>query len=151
MSRIFIRQKVNKNRGFDYFRIVKKLLLIGLVGFLTSEVSAQVFFRNDFLINHKSQKVRNLGLRFITINVSSYPNLNQLLNGRGGGTLVLDVRALRQPGRQYSYTEIAEKVYVPATNSVKEVPEFLLQQPPVRRRFFMPSRTLLLSGGVGKL
>lgn len=122
---------------------MKKLLLIAAVGFFAAEVSAQVFFRNDFLINHRNNKVENLGLRSITINVTNHHNLNQLLNGRGGGTLVIDVRALREPGRRYSYREVAEKVYVPATNSPKEVPEFLLQRPPSRGRFFLLSRTKL--------
>lgn len=125
---------------------MKKLLLIWLVGFFAAEVSAQVFFRNDFLINSKKNKVENLGLRFITINVSNHHNWNQLINGRGGGTLVIDVRALRQPRRRYSYSEVAEKIYVPSVVSgphAADVQLFLTQEPPGRRRFFIPSRKLL--------
>jgi hypothetical protein len=126
---------------------VKKLILIWLVGLFGADVSAQVIFRNDFLINNKSGKVENLGLRSITINISNHPNWNQLINGRGGGTLVVDVRALREPRRKYTYSELAEKVYVPATVNgprIATVPEFLLQRPPLRRSLFVPTRNAFL-------
>jgi len=122
---------------------VKKLSLILLAGLFGADAIAQVIVRSDFLIDTKRHKVENLGLRFVTINVSNHPNWNQLINGRGGGTLVVDVRALREPRRKYTYREIAEKVYVPVTvNDPRRVtvPEFLLQQPPLRRRAFVPSR-----------
>ena len=128
---------------------VKRLVLTGLALFAACVVEAQVFFRNDFIINHKQHKVENKGLRYITINVTNHPNWNQLINGRGGGTMVIDVRALREPRRKYSYTEIAEKVYVPATLTeprLVEVPQFLLQPPPVNRRFFLPSKRAFLIG-----
>ena len=126
---------------------MKRLILILFVGLFWADVSAQVIFRNDFLINSKTNKVETLGLRSITINMSNHPNWNQLINGRGGGTLVVDVRALREPRRKYTYRELAEKVYVPATVNgprLATVPEFLLQQPPLRRRLFVPSRTTFL-------
>jgi hypothetical protein len=147
-------QKAKKKAGFVYFRIVKNVLFIALVGMMTVDAGAQVIFRNDFLINNRSRKVENLGLRFISINVSNYPNWNQLINGRGGGTLLIDVRALREPRRKYSYREIAEKVYVPATVNdprVVDVPQFLLQEPPRRRFSFPARRTFFLSGEVVKL
>jgi hypothetical protein len=129
---------------------VNRLVITGLILLAASSVSAQVFFRNDFLINHKrnKNKVENLGLRFVSINLTNHPNWNQLINGRGGGTLVIDVRALRQPSRRYSYTEIAEKVYVPATMGPRfnDVPQFLLQQPPVQRRFIVPVKRLYRVG-----
>jgi hypothetical protein len=56
---------------------------------------------------------------------------------------------LREPERKYSYREIAEKVYVPPTITgprFVSTPEFLLQQPPPRRWFFMPSRRQLVFG-----
>jgi hypothetical protein len=129
---------------------VKRLVVIGLILVAAFSADAQVFFRNDFLITHRQhRKVENLGLRFITINVTNHPNWNQLINGRGGGTMVIDVRALREPSRRYSYSEIAEKVYVPATITeprVVTVPQFLLQPPPVQRRLFFPLKRVYLTG-----
>ncbi len=100
-------------------------------------LSAQVIVRNDFVINRKAKRLENKGITFISINLDTYPNWNQLLNGRGGRTLVIDVRALRHPKRTYSYQEIAERVYVPdqiTGVSFSSVPLFLLQAPPLLRK-----------------
>ena len=126
---------------------MKKLLLICLVALGASEASAQVGF--DFHINNKTSRFENVGLRYITINVLNQPNWNQVMNGSGGGTLVIDVRALREPERKYSYREIAEKVYVPATIAGPRfvfVPKFLLQEPLQQRWHFQPSRRQLVLG-----
>ena len=125
---------------------MKKLLLIWLVALGASEARGQVFL--DFMINNKTSKFENVALRYISINVSNQQNWNQVMNGRGGGTLVIDVRALREPERKYSYREIAEKIYVPATivgPRLVSTPEFLLQQPP-QRKFFLPFRRQLVFG-----
>ena len=137
-----------KQRILSILEFVKRLVLIGLILLTTSVVRAQVFFRNDFVINQKKHRVVNQGLRYITINLSNYPNWNQLINGRGGATMVIDVRALRQPSRRYSYTEVAEKVYVPPVITEPrnvEVPQFLLQEPP-KRKFFFPARKIYMIG-----
>jgi hypothetical protein len=123
---------------------VKKLLLIWLVALGALEARGQVFL--DFMINNKTSKFENVALRYISINVSHQQNWNQVMNGRGGGTLVIDVRALREPERKYSYREIAEKIYVPATITgprLVSTPEFLLEPPP-RKSFFMPFRRQLV-------
>jgi hypothetical protein len=128
---------------------MKRFVLIGWVLLGASVAQAQVFFRNDIIINNRQNRIENRGLRYISINLSNHPNMNQLINGRGGSTLVIDVRALREPKRRYSYTEIAEKVYVPATVNdmrVIGVPEFLLQKPPVQRRFFIPAKRTIAFG-----
>ena len=137
-----------KHRILSILEFVKRLVLIGLILLTSCVVRAQVFFRNDFVINSKQHKVVNRGLRFITINLSNYPNWNQLINGRGGATMVIDVRALRQPSRRYTYTEIAEKVYVPPVITeprLVDVPQFLLQEPP-KPRYFLHSKRLYMIG-----
>jgi len=111
---------------------VKTSILAILVLFFTVDLTAQVIFRNDFVINRKQHRIQNLGLSFITINLGRYPNFNQLINGRGGRTMVIDVRALRGKKTEYSYTELAEKVYMPPvfTGAVtQKVPLFLLMPP----------------------
>jgi hypothetical protein len=109
---------------------VKTLILASLALFFTADLTAQVIFRNDFLItNRKQHRIANLGLSAITINLGKYPNWNQLINGRGGRTMVIDVRALRGKRTQYTYTEIAEKIYTPPVFTgpiTQKVPLFLL-------------------------
>ncbi|HEX8060960.1 MAG TPA: hypothetical protein VF473_08490 [Cyclobacteriaceae bacterium] len=90
---------------------MKTSILALLALFFTFDVAAQVIFRNDFVLTRK--RVKSLGLSNITINLNRYPNFNQLVNGRGGRTLVIDVRALRGTKTQYTYAEIAEKIYMP--------------------------------------
>jgi hypothetical protein len=109
---------------------VKTSILAILALLFTFDLTAQVIFRNDFVINRRHLK--NLGLSSITINLNRYPNFNQLINGRGGRTLVIDVRALRGKKTQYTYKEIAEKIYMPPmfTGPVTHsVPMFLFLGP----------------------
>ncbi|MEI9918343.1 MAG: hypothetical protein WDO14_06010 [Bacteroidota bacterium] len=112
---------------------MKTLVLAILALLFTFDLTAQVIFRNDFVITKKRFSFKNLGLSTITINLSRYPNFNQLVNGRGGRTLVVDVRALRGKKTSFTYTEIAEKIYTPQVFTgpiTQKVPAFLLQAPP---------------------
>jgi len=101
---------------------------------LWQTVSAQVTFRNDFVINGKEKKIKNRGLTFISINLSqSHPNWNYLFNGRGGNTLLIDVAAIKNPRKKYSYSEVAERIYAPNVITgpiIHPVPLFLLMPPP---------------------
>jgi hypothetical protein len=99
---------------------------------MTLCTQGQLIFRNDFVLG-PHHKVKNKGLSFITINLDRYPNLNMLVNGRGGQSIVIDLEAIRNPGKTYTYSEIAEKIYTPGPvfrPSVNPVPMFLLLQPP---------------------
>jgi hypothetical protein len=112
---------------------VKTSILAILALFFAFDLTAQVIFREDFVIAKKWFKVKNLKLSTISINLSRYPNFNQLVNGRGGRTLVIDVLALTGRKTSYTYKEIAEKVYTPPvfTGPVTQpVPAFLLIPPP---------------------
>ncbi|HZY78122.1 MAG TPA: hypothetical protein VFE50_01270 [Cyclobacteriaceae bacterium] len=112
---------------------MKTLILIVLGVFFTLDLTAQVIFRNDFIIGGRERRIENVGITHITVNLGRFPNWNQLFNGRGGRTLVIDVRALRGQKTSYTYTEIAEKIYMPAiyTGQVtQKVPFFLLLPPP---------------------
>jgi hypothetical protein len=120
-------KNLSENRYITY---VKISILTILALFFTFDLTAQVIFRNDFVINRR--RVKNLGLSSITINLSRYPNFNQLINGRGGRTLVIDIRALRGKKIQYTYREIAEKIYMPPVFTgpvTQSVPMFLLITP----------------------
>jgi hypothetical protein len=111
------------------------LCLILLAGAIESQ--SQIIFRNDFVIG-RHQKVKNKGLSFITINLDRHPNLNMLVNGRGGRSVVIDVQALRQPGKVYSYNELAERIHTPGPvfkPSVPAVPNFLLMPPPFELKY----------------
>jgi hypothetical protein len=113
-----------------------KALIFAILGVcFAADLSAQVIFRNDFVITGK-HRVKSLGLRSITVNLSRYPNFNQLVNGRGGRTLVIDVRALRNRKASYTYSEIAEKVYMPPVYTgpiTRPVPAFLFFDPKLIR------------------
>jgi hypothetical protein len=118
---------------FSYFRFVKTSILAVLVLFFTIDVTAQVIFRNDFVITGRHRKLVNRGVSSVTINLGRYPNWNQLINGRGGRTMVIDVRQITQRKVEYSYSELAERVYMPAmfTGPVTQrVPMHLLITPP---------------------
>lgn len=119
---------------FPYIQTMKRCFLVLIVLGAVISAEAQVIFRNDFVIG-KHAKIKNKGLTFITINLDRHPNLNQLVNGRGGRTLVIDVNAIRYPQKQYTYTEAAEKIYMPSPvyrQGVEPVPMFLLLPPPAR-------------------
>ena len=115
---------------------MKQLTVLAFVLVMTQSVTAQVTVRNDFVINGKEHKIKNRGITYISINLDRHSNLNYLMNGRGGNTLLIDVDALRHPDKKYTYTQIAEKVYVPnvTTGIVRSVPAFLLIAPPIRPR-----------------
>ena len=71
----------------------------------------------------------------ITINLDRHLNMNMLVNGRGGNSLVIDVNALRHPEKVYTYTELAERIYTPGPTyipSAAPVPYFLML-PPMER------------------
>lgn len=112
---------------------MKTSILAILALFFTVDLTAQVIFRNDFVINGKQHKLVNRGISTITINLGRFPNWNQLINGRGGRTMVIDVRQLTHQKIEYSYTELAERIYVPAmfTGPVTQrIPLHLLMAPP---------------------
>ncbi|HWA32967.1 MAG TPA: hypothetical protein VG737_02505 [Cyclobacteriaceae bacterium] len=112
--------------------MIKSSLLVAFVLGAILSADAQVIFRNDFVIG-KHARIKNKGLSFISINLDRHQNLNQLINGRGGRSLVIDVNAIRNPKRVYSYSEIAEKVYTPGPvyrPGTEPVPMFLLMPPP---------------------
>lgn len=124
-------------KGNDTF--VKSLILAILAVFFTLDLAAQVIFRNDFIINRRERRLYNLGITNVTVNLGRFPNWNQLINGRGGRTLVIDVRALRGQKREYSYTELAEKVHMPAVYTAPvttKVPFFLMLPPPNAKLIF---------------
>lgn len=122
---------------------MKRYFLILIAVFLVADLSAQVIFRNDFIINRKQRKLENLGLTFVSVNLDGRHNWNQLINGRGGKSLVIDLAAIRHRKSEYTYAEIAEKVYTPNIVTgpiVKTVPAFLLLPPPDGRLPFFVFR-----------
>jgi hypothetical protein len=112
---------------------MKRLLLIAFVFGFSLPMTAQVTFRNDFVINAKARKIKNKGITLISINLSRHTSWNYLLNGRGGNVLSIDVDALKNRKRNYSYSELAERIYVPIASTLPvthPVPLFLLLPPP---------------------
>jgi hypothetical protein len=103
----------------------------------------QVMFRNDIVLG-RHQKVKNKGISFIMISFDRYPNRNMLAYGRGGKTLVIDVQAIRNPKKEYSYAELAERIYTPGPvykPGAEPVPLFLLLPPPVSLKMPVYSNT----------
>lgn len=127
---------------FIYFRNMKRVVFALSVFLLAAgTLSAQVIVRNDFVINRKARRLENKGITFISFNLDAYPNWNQLLNGRGGRTMVIDVHAIRHPKQVYSYEEIAEKIYTAEQITgpmVNRVPLFLTWAPPVVKKIPAP-------------
>lgn len=112
---------------------MKRVVLVIVCCLLAEALAAQVIVGNDFVITSKKRKrLENRGLSFISINLGHRPNWNQLINGRGGRTMFIDVYALRHPEKVYTYREIAERVYVPPTVTgpfISRVPTYLLVAP----------------------
>jgi hypothetical protein len=112
---------------------VKTSVLAIVVLLFAADATGQVIFRNDFFINRRDRKLENRGISSITINLGRFPNWNQLINGRGGKTMVIDVRQITRRKIEYSYSELAERVYVPALFTppvTQHVPMYLLMPPP---------------------
>lgn len=115
---------------------MKTIILIALGLFFIADATAQVIFRNDWVIRGKS-RLKNLGLTHITINLDGYPNFNQLVNGKGGRTLVIDVRAVRGTKTKYTYTEIADMIYVPPVRNLQHN----IHDPSLNHYYFLRSFT----------
>lgn len=112
---------------------MKPFSLIWVVFFISVSATAQVIVRNDFVFHRGHRKILNLGLTTVSINLDRHPNWNQLINGRGGRTMVIDLRALSKRRVVYSYSELAERVYVPPTATgpfFRPLPAFLLSGKP---------------------
>ncbi len=112
---------------------MKPFGLVWVALFFSMVASAQVIVRNDFVFHRGQRKILNLGLTTVTINLDRHPNWNQLINGRGGRTMVIDLRALSHRRVVYSYRELAERVYVPPTVAgpfIRPIPAFLLSGKP---------------------
>ncbi len=104
-------------------------LIVFLLGIIAIS-RGQVIFRNDIVLGRHH---KNKGISFITISFDRYPNRNMLVYGRGGKSLVIDVQAIRSPGKTYTYSQIAERIYTPGPvfkPGVEPVPMFLLLPPP---------------------
>lgn len=123
---------------FRYLLKMKAVLFWILLFLATMSTYGQVMLRNEFIIG-KDRKIRNKGLSIVAINLDRHPNLNMLVNGKGGRALIIDVQAIRNPGKQYSYVDLASRIYTPGPvyRPMQEpVPVFLIQEPP---RLKMPS------------
>ncbi len=109
---------------------MKRFVVLTFAFIVAHTLTAQVMVRNDFVIDQKERKIKNKGIRFITINVARLPHFNFVMSGGANG-MHIDVHALRNPGQKYSYKEVAEKVHVPNGNvNGQRVPVFLLMPPP---------------------
>jgi hypothetical protein len=129
-------KKIKRLKGtlyFHYFRyMIKRVAFLVFALAAMQTVTAQVIVRNDFVINGKGRKLTNRGITQISVNLDRHQNLNYLINGRGGHILRIDVDAIRHPRKVYSYSEVAEKVYVSnvVSNKIHAIPLFLLLPPP---------------------
>ncbi|MBS1542644.1 MAG: hypothetical protein JST14_03335 [Bacteroidetes bacterium] len=111
---------------------MKAAITIAFLLILPCVMVAQVMLRNEFIIG-KDHKIHNKGLSIVAINLDRHANMNMLVNGRGGKSLVIDVQAIRHPRSNYSYRELATRIYTPGASyrPIQDpVPAFLLQEPP---------------------
>lgn len=98
---------------------------------------AQIVIRNDFVLNSSRYRLKNKGITRVTINLDNRPNLNQLINGRGGRTLVINVETLRKRSQTaLTYRELAERLYVPGSASLmpQEIPMHALSGGPFEKK-----------------
>ncbi|SRR5258706_10613294 len=92
----------------------------------------QVVFRNDFVIHHKSKWLENKGITHVSFNVGARNSWNLNAYGQPIKNITIDMSAL-MAGREYSYREIAEKIYRPGAvfrQAYIPIPLFLLLEPP---------------------
>ena len=92
----------------------------------------QVIFRNDFIIHHKNKRLENKGITHVTFNVGARNIWNLNAYGQPIKSITIDVAALNGR-RDYSYREIAEKLYRPGAvfrQAYIPIPLFLLLEPP---------------------
>ena len=117
-----------------YLLIMKCFPVLALFLLAPLLMQAQIMFRNDFVIgNH--QKIKNKGLSFITINVGRGGGMgpNAFARGWTGTNIVIDVQALRNPHKEYTYTELAQRIYAPGPSwlpATQRAPQYLLMEPP---------------------
>ena len=78
----------------------------------TQLLFGQVIFRNDFVIHHKSKRLENKGITYVTFNVGARNMWNLNAYGQPIKSITIDVAAL-MARREYSYREIVEKIYRP--------------------------------------
>ncbi len=123
-----------------YLFSVKGPIILALC--LASVVShAQFSLRSDIVLG-KHTKAKSIGLSLITVSLgrTRMPGGTYERN-----TLMIDVGALRNPGRYYSYRQIAERVYgltpgIPAGHLNQPwVPYFLVAEPPLITRRPVPA------------
>ena len=120
---------------------MKPLLAVIFLFGMVLNTQAQVMIRNTFTLG-KNHKIKNLGISFVSINLDRHPNMNMMMNGRGGKSLIIDVAALTNWNKEYTYREIAERIYTPGGTyrpNQDAVPLFLLLEPP---RLRVPSSVL---------
>jgi hypothetical protein len=111
---------------------MKRLCFI-LPLFLSSQLLlGQVILRNDFVIHHKTKWLENKGITHIMFNVGARNMWNLNAYGQPIKSMTIDLTALTAR-REYSYREIAEKIYQPGAvfrQAYIPIPLFLLLEPP---------------------
>ena len=98
----------------------------------TQLLFGQVVLRNDFVIHHKTKRLENKGITHVTFNVGARNMWNLNAYGQPIKSITIDLPAL-MARREYSYREIAEKIYRPGAvfrQSYIPIPLFLLLEPP---------------------
>ncbi|MBL7846800.1 MAG: hypothetical protein JNL40_04980 [Cyclobacteriaceae bacterium] len=111
---------------------MKTSLLLLLLGLVVASAEAQVSFRSDIVLG-KHVRNRSKGLSFITLSVG---RTRTPWGTFDRNTVIIDVAALRNPGKSYTYRQVAERVYglapgIPPGHMFQPmVPEFLLAEPP---------------------
>lgn len=105
------------------------MILIVLASFAAS---GQVSFRSEIKLG-KQPRSRNIGINMITIGLGNRRYTSGVYERY---SLIIDVDALRNPKRTYTYRQVAERVYgltpgIPAGHLNQPwVPNFLLAEPP---------------------
>src|SRR5882762_9127624 len=111
---------------------MKRMGLILPLLISTQLLFGQVIFRNDFVIHHKTKWLENKGITHVTFNVGSRNMWNLNAYGQPIKSITIDLAAL-MARREYSYREIAEKIYRPGAvfrQAYTPIPLFLLLEPP---------------------
>ena len=111
---------------------MKRLCLILPLLLSAHLLLGQVIFRNDFVIHHKTKWLENKGITHVTFNVGTRNMWNLNAYGQPIKSITVDLAALTVR-REYSYREIAEKIYRPGAvfrQAYIPIPLFLLLEPP---------------------
>lgn len=109
--------------------------MVFLLGLITTSCLSQVQFQGNFTVG-KHARSKGFALSYIGVGLG---RMRGAMYNNARSALIIDVDALRNPGRTYTYRQLSERMYGfwPgfASMATQTIPYFLVSEPPVTPRF----------------